>query len=347
MRAGYESDTLPDNLEPTLVPNIPWTELPLTDAAMTAAGLDAPMREIVRHYAECGYAIIDPEIPESTIDSAMSAVRGLCFDERGELVRNRITDGWKSIPAVRDIAVSRKVIDILRALYQREPIPFQTLNFPVGTQQKTHSDTIHFSSFPPGFMCGVWLALEDVDEANGPLHYYSGSHRLPTFEMYDIGKSGVLAPGEDSHGADHYGRYEEFIEYYINNQPGIERREVHLKKGQALIWSANLFHGGNPILDPARTRFSQVTHFYFNDCMYYTPLLSDSYIGRFYLRDIADIRSGVRVPNVFNGKPLPLKASGLHTISPLGDTLIPVSRERSFFKRLAETAYRMLKPGKR
>ena len=32
---------------------------------------------------------------------------------------------------------------------------------------------------PEGFMCGVWVALEDMDMENGPLVYYPGSHKLP------------------------------------------------------------------------------------------------------------------------------------------------------------------------
>ena len=47
-----------------------------------------------------------------------------------------------------------------------------------------------------------------------------------------------------------------------------------IKKGQALIWSANLLHGGSPAKDPNRTRKSQVTHFFFEGTRYYTPLMS-------------------------------------------------------------------------
>ena len=61
------------------------------------------------------------------------------------------------------------------SFYGREPLPFQTLNFRVGTQQEPHSDAFHFNSDPPGFMCGVWVALEDIDEASGPLVYFPGS----------------------------------------------------------------------------------------------------------------------------------------------------------------------------
>ena len=46
-----------------------------------------------------------------------------------------------------------------------------------------------------------------------------------------------------------------------------------VRRGQAIIWAANLLHGGAPQRDRARTRWSQVTHFYFEGCRYYTPLL--------------------------------------------------------------------------
>ena len=68
-------------------------------------------------------------------------------------------------------------------LYDREVVPFQTLNFLRGTQQMAHSDTIHFSSLPAKFMAGVWIALEDVTHENGPLFYYPGSHKMPEYNF--------------------------------------------------------------------------------------------------------------------------------------------------------------------
>jgi hypothetical protein len=40
------------------------------------------------------------------------------------------------------------------------------------------------------------------------------------------------------------------------------RAEIHLRRGLAVVWAANLLHGGSPIHDPTRTRGSQVTHYY-------------------------------------------------------------------------------------
>lgn len=62
------------------------------------------------------------------------------------------------------------------------------------------------------------------------------------------------------------------------------------------MWSANIFHGGSPLLDPARTRKSQVTHYYFPGCIYYTPLMSNPMQQRWMLRQVADIRTQLRVP---------------------------------------------------
>ena len=100
---------------------------------------------------------------------------------------HRIMDAWKISDNVKTIALNPKSSGILRELYGRKPLPFQTLNFPFGTQQAAHSDTIHFNSKPPGYMAGVWVALEDMDMDNGPLVYYPGSQKLPEVTMQDVG----------------------------------------------------------------------------------------------------------------------------------------------------------------
>ena len=55
-------------------------------------------------------------------------------------------------------------------------------------------------------------------------------------------------------------------------------KPVHFlpKKGQALIWDANLLHGGAPQTDRSLTRHSQVTHYFFEGCSYFTPLTGAS-----------------------------------------------------------------------
>ena len=74
-----------------------------------------------------------------------------------------------------------------------------------------------------------------------------------------------------------------------------------IKKGQALIWAANLLHGGEPINKAGASRYSQVSHYYFEDCTYYTPLFTDLVIKKIFLRKVVNISTGEKVPNMYLG----------------------------------------------
>jgi len=231
-----------------------------------------------------GYVIFDPQLPESVIDGAVSEIESE-FRAEGSLERSvrrarralggrgntlshrdevRVQDAWVMSPSVKRIALADRVLELLRAAYGREPRAFQTINFRVGSQQRPHSDAMHFNSDPPGYMCGVWVALEDIGEDSGPLVYYPGSHRQAEVTMGAVLESGLPA------GAG----YEDFVEELIERE-GIRPRTATLRKGQALLWASNLIHGGAPQNDPSLTRWSQVTHYFFDGCRYWKPLASD------------------------------------------------------------------------
>jgi hypothetical protein len=267
--------------------NLPWVDSPFFEKELEASSLDEATKQQVRQYAEQGYLIIDTGLPESTFDRIIELLQPH-FNEP------RLQDAWKITPLVKEVAGCAKVMDMLRLLYRREPFPFQTLNFHVGSQQKTHSDAIHFYSVPQRFMCGVWVALEDTDENNGPLHYYPGSHKLPFYDMSDIGLKG-------SNDVGHYNQYLEYEKFVKNlmEATGQKKQVFKVKKGQALIWSANLFHGGEPILQPGRTRHSQVTHYFFKDCMYYSPLWSDIPVEKMYMRRPFNVLTGELMENSY------------------------------------------------
>jgi ectoine hydroxylase-related dioxygenase (phytanoyl-CoA dioxygenase family) len=250
--------------------------------SMSVAGESAPppaddQREA---YERDGYLVIDPELPQETLDGAVAditahfgeprAIRPVRLAKfmRAKYVyrdRARVQDAWLGSQNVRAIARAPRVLSLLRGLYDRKPRPFQTLNFRVGTEQAPHSDSLHFNSKPPGYMCGIWVALEDIDEENGPLVYYPGSHSLPEVTMQDVG-----VPA----GNENYPHYEDHIRSLIEDE-ALEPQYGLLKKGQALLWAANLLHGGAPQRDKARTRLSQVTHYFFEGCKYWTPKTSD------------------------------------------------------------------------
>jgi hypothetical protein len=293
----------------TLFPGVPLIESPVFNTIVDRMDLTETERRIAVDLNRDGYAVFD--FPDSEIDSRIARIRARFAPEFGINDADpgadktppvgRIQDGWQFDEDVRAIASNEAVLDLLSRLYGRRAFPFQTLNFPVGTQQHPHTDIVHFSSIPERFMCGVWLAMEDIDPGAGPLCYFPGSHKWPVISNTMIGRRGwqqeldsAQTPYQDAWSAliaDHQATTETFM----------------ARKGQALIWCANLLHGGSPQTDPTRTRWSQVTHYFFDDCVYYTPAFSDEPLGRLQLRRIINVADGMEKPNIYVGEEIPAR----------------------------------------
>jgi len=220
----------------------------------------------VQEFADRGILKVDFGFDPALLDAIVEKVHALYPEEfhEGLTPVTRVQDAWKTVDESRQLAVDRRATIALAELYGRQALPFQTLNFPKGTSQMAHSDTIHFSTIPAGYMAGIWVALEDIDRDNGPLVYYPGSHKLPYYSMQDLG----LEPGYRN-----YHLYEQRIKELVAEH-GFEAEYGIVRKGEAIIWHANLLHGGAPQNDMSRSRNSQVTHYYFEGCKYYTPMES-------------------------------------------------------------------------
>jgi ectoine hydroxylase-related dioxygenase (phytanoyl-CoA dioxygenase family) len=249
-------------------------------------------------YERDGYLVIDDPCRLELIDQVLAEVEPLLhdtFDPGPEANRDgvnfarrmrpvgpgyyweRIRDAWKTTPSVRALALAPEVLATTEELFGYKVLPFQTLNFPVGTEQRAHQDSMHFDSEPPGYMCGVWVALEDMDMDNGPLVYYPGSHTLPKPTWDEIAE--VTGQSADRNDYEDYGdcmaarhaMYEVFAQDLIAKH-GLEPDYATIRKGQALLWAPNLLHGGSPQRDKSRTRHSQVTHYYFEGSRQLAPM---------------------------------------------------------------------------
>jgi ectoine hydroxylase-related dioxygenase (phytanoyl-CoA dioxygenase family) len=275
--------------------SVPWVESPFFESILRKKRLSPEDKRRARQYHEHGYTVLEGLLSEAEAQQIVCEVAPVySTSSTGAQNRHRAQDAWQKSPAVARLAAHPRVLDVLRLLYGREPFPFQTLNFPRGSQQAGHSDQIHFSALPARFMCGVWVALEDVAEDNGPLFYYPGSHALPEYDLYDLGLS---AEPPD------YAAYERAIAALMEER-GFKREELRVKTGTALVWSSNIVHGGMPIAREGATRHSQVTHYYFDGCIYYTPMFSNRTVGAYELREhVIDIRTGAEVKQSWNGRP--------------------------------------------
>lgn len=283
----------------TPLPGVPAVESPFFDAIF--AGVEAETLAIARQLRDNGFAVID--FPEPDFEQLAEEIKCDLHDrydwahwraegyDAGESLR--LQDAYAFNTHVRQLATNQRVIALLSTLFGRQAWPFQTLNFPVGTQQHFHSDAVHFSSAPERFMCGVWVALEDISEDAGPLVYYPGSHKWPIYTNEHIG---LRAEQKREIGHQYGVLWRALVE-----QSGIAPQRFTPKKGQALIWLSNLLHGGDKQTNKDVTRWSQVTHYYFEGCAYYTPLASDPFLGNIAFREMTDICTGRPVPNTYAG----------------------------------------------
>ena len=287
-------------------PGVPHIESPLFPRLREQLGLTAEESRIATELHDRGYAVLD--FPDPEIDARMERIKahlgpryGVDFaDPQSDKTagERRVQDAWKFDEDVKAIAANQVLLDLLGKLYGRAAFPFQTLNFPVGTQQEAHTDAVHFSSLPERFMCGVWLAMEHIAPEAGPVFYIPGSHKWPQLSNAMIARRG--------HGSALGSAQDPFADGWR------ALREVHdapeepflAKKGQALIWTANLLHGGSRQTDPRLTRWSQVTHYYFEDCIWYTPAFSDEALGRLQLREPVSVADGVKRTNSWLGEPV-------------------------------------------
>jgi ectoine hydroxylase-related dioxygenase (phytanoyl-CoA dioxygenase family) len=152
----------------------------------------------------------------------------------------------------------------LNFILDKEVVAFQTINFIEGSQQRAHSDSIHMTTYPLGYLIAVWIALEDVNIDNGPLFYYPGSHKLPYLLNSDFNEGeNALTLGKKD-----YKDYEDVLEESVITN-GFQKKEFLANKGDVLIWHANLIHGGAPIVNKNLTRKSMVVHYYANDVIKY------------------------------------------------------------------------------
>lgn len=225
--------------------------------------LDSKIQDQLLPWSKNGYVILENFFSSIEVDAFNAEINQLIENNNANWrYRNRILFAIHNSKLLYDAGTNKKLLTVLNLLLGKEVELFQSINFLKGSQQRTHSDSIHMTTFPYGNMIAVWIALEDITMENGPLHYYPGSHKLPYIMNKDYDNVG----SKFMIGDKLYSHYEDKIQSIIDEKQ--LKKEVFLaKKGDLLIWHANLLHGGNAVIDSNSTRKSMVFHYYSKDAI--------------------------------------------------------------------------------
>jgi phytanoyl-CoA hydroxylase len=226
---------------------------------------DTENQKSILAFEENGFLIIRHYLVPEKADEVNKTIAALLETKKIKFkYGNKIMFAIHHSALLKSIGEDKRLLDFLGSLMQGKAILFQSINFMMGSEQRTHSDSIHMTTYPLGGLLGVWIALDDVNENNGPLHYYPGSHQLPYYLNSDYnneGSSFLL-------GKHAYTEYEDMIKNKIAEKK-IAKQIFTAQKGDLLVWHANLFHGGEPHTDKTITRKSMVLHYFKKDAVCY------------------------------------------------------------------------------
>ena len=253
-----------------LNPDFPWLDKTNSKTALpenkTFQSLEGSIQKELLTWSDNGYVILRDFFSEATIDKINSEIDDLVHQDKVNWRANnsKIMFAIHQSKFLNEVGTAPQLITILSLLLGREVCLFQSINFLHGSEQRTHSDSIHMTTFPIGYLIAVWVALEDISEENGPLHYYPGSHKLHYVMNKDYDNEGdKFFIGKHSYTA-----YEDKIQEIVDDKK-ISKQIFKAKKGDVLIWHANLLHGGEPHLNKSKTRKSMVFHYYAKDVICY------------------------------------------------------------------------------
>ena len=229
------------------------------------AAFPAGLQQSLLSWSDKGYLIMEGCFSPAEADAIQLETDRLAA--RGKLRPthdNKLLFANRRSETIRQLTQDKRLISVLGFILDKTVLPFQTINFIRGSSQRAHSDSIHMTTYPLGYLIAVWIALEDTNADNGPLFYYPGSHRLPYLlnEDFNEGSTSLRLGRKD------YGDYEDRIEEILSEKR-LEKAIFLAHKGDVLIWHANLIHGGMPILNPRLTRKSMVIHYFAADVIKY------------------------------------------------------------------------------
>jgi ectoine hydroxylase-related dioxygenase (phytanoyl-CoA dioxygenase family) len=231
--------------------------------------------ERLRHWVDHGYVVlpggVEPEVCDrvrAELDRAFAdgderllmtspALQGLEPLRAGvDPERARVVDAYVHHESAAAALFSKPIVRFLRTVFEDTPLLFQSLTFGKGSQQRMHQDTAFVVTTSPLEFAASWIALEDIRPGSGELTYLDGSHRLP--EYLFSGKYKHWNAKRD--GDEQQSEWRELL-YANAERMGFEQRTFLPKKGDVLIWSADLAHGGSPVTGPSLTRKSLVGHY--------------------------------------------------------------------------------------
>jgi len=222
-----------------------------------------------RRWADDGFIVLEGAFDSDALDRTWAAYEGAIRNGTvalqpetpapGDVLPSRSLDAHFTVAEIREVLHDEGLQRWMHLLLGRAPVPFQTLVSHKGSEQREHSDAIHMTTYPVGYLTAAWIAFEDIHPDCGPIVYYPGSHKLPYLSSLSLGIS--RSEFRQRGYAAYFERYEPAIQRLIAAN-GLVPAVFLPKKGDVLLWHGNLIHAGSPRRNLALSRRAVVLHYF-------------------------------------------------------------------------------------
>ena len=261
----------------------PWLDGPdyreQIDQKLSSGEIDKEQAELCEYWAENGYVVLENVVDHKLLDRVWKNYDKALENGTVETLKKKKADEndfpqrtpnpHLSINPICGLMNHDKITKTIELLIGRQPTPFQSIASHRGSEQAEHSDSIHMTTYPLGYLTAAWLAFEDIHPDSGPLVYYPKSHKLPYLFSSDVG---ISMEDFEANGYKEYSdKYEPKIKEILEEN-NFEQKYFHANKGDVLIWHANLIHGGSPRQDRKHSRKAMVFHYFVKGVFAYHDL---------------------------------------------------------------------------
>lgn len=262
-----------------------WPDLPnaadILQGKLEIGQVTERQAELLRFWIRNGYVILEKAIPSSLVDKAaldldrayaggFPDLKFECHSVAPDQIKwqpelnphpAKALDIHHFSKAIRDLMFAGAISEFLGLIFESKAFASQTLGFLRGSAQEGHQDSAYVAYTVPRQFAATWIALEDVTLGAGELFYYPGSHRFEDFiysERFKSVHEAQRMTGEHNM-REQVERHVRSLEERAAHQ-GIPKAPFAARKGDVLVWHADLVHGGNPV-SRVTTRKSIVTHY--------------------------------------------------------------------------------------
>jgi hypothetical protein len=263
----------------------PWLDLPdapqRIERRRERGEITAIEASYARRWVRDGFVVVESFFEHGPLDRAWAAYEravaaGAVTPEaaatEADPYPGRTLNPHFGVPEVDALLRDPGLVELVGMLLGAQALPFQTIIGHKGSEQRPHSDAIHMTTYPLGYLAAAWLAFEDIAPESGPVVYYPGSHRLPYVFADDVGIS--AADFGDRGYLPYHERYEPRIAALIE-EAGLQPAYFTPRKGDVLVWHANMIHGGSPRAHSAYSRRALVCHYFAGGCITYHDLAAN------------------------------------------------------------------------